>query len=1691
MGHSRYIGRVGALAVALGIGTAVASTPVVAWADEAGNAASSDGAPSGDAAGGGTPGDGQATSEETGLGVTSETESDDKLSSEPVEEIDVTAEEDAVGEPPVGEGDDSEPAVAEPEGEHEAADPVVAEGDRESSNSADRETTSAESADSAPPLGGTPEVPEQQVDPVVSPEDPAPLPEDATPPPAAEAPADEQLSVEPPAAPATGSMSLGSVLTKLLSPFGSSSGDVPVDSPLVWGLLAFARRQTVGRNELTGDLVATAGALDLAAADANTPPQPGRVTVGSPGLFSGVVTGRVRGSDADGDSLTFAGSGSTAKGSVVVDAQGRFTYTPTAAARHAAAKAGATEQDRVDSFVVTIADGNGGVTPVTVQVQIRPLNARPQSSGSVGLPNGTTGQVGGAVVTDDDDDDTFTYSPSTPAKGSVVFNEDGTFVYTPTQAAREAAGDRDARSSVRRDSFTVSVDDGHGGVDTVRFTVQIAAIDNDAPVAGPVTTNAPGSFTGSVTGRVTATDADGDRLTYTGSATTEKGRVTVSSSGRFTYTPTAAARHAAAADGAAAGAKTDTFDVTVTDGFGGSVVVPVTVTIAPKNAAPRITRIGASSPNAASGVVTVTVSGRDSDGDTLTFSGPATTAKGTLVKNGDGTFTYTPTEAARIAAGAAGAPRATLTDTVEITVTDGHGGTDTASVTVRIAPSTANAGPTGGKANPGQPGVDGKVSGTVTATDPNGDPLTFTGSGDTARGSVIVNANGTFVYTPTDAARHAAAANNAGAALKEDSFVVTVSDGKGGSLAVPVTVSILPKNAAPTGNANPGAPNVTTGVVSGSVSSADADGDPRTYSGPLVSAKGGTVVVNSDGTFTYTPTAALREAAAKYGATVADKTDTFVVTVNDGHVGGVVQVNVTVAIAPAANSGPTGGTSSQNAAGPGGTITGTVTATDPNGDPLTYTGTTTTAKGSVVVNPDGTFTYTPTAAARHAASANNAAAALKSDTFTVVVSDGRGGTAAVPVTVTISPVNAAPVGGFTAGTPNPSTGLVSGSVTSTDTDGDTRTYSGPAVSVKGGTVVVNADGTFTYTPTAAARDAAAAPNAPASAKVDSFTVTVNDGHLGGVTTVAVQVDIAPATAATAESTPGVPLGGVIIAANGTRYLVVSDFDPADPGRQNPVTRVSVLDANGKVLATSADIAGLPVGARAVTRPDGSLVLATTKPTSETAYATYVSVIGADGVVTPITTAPGTPGTLFRVMPDGTTFFTITDQNLVTKIVRISPANVTQFYEVPGFAAPNTQAPGADGSMYYFGVSNTNEVSVLVVDAAGNGTPINLGAASGVTPFQVASDGKVYFAYTTAGETPSTTVTKILTFTGSMYTVREVAGQSIGGQLFIAGADGAVYIATRGFGQNSLLRVTSLTLTSTTIPGIPISVVRTAPSGAAYIAVAEFDGTSSVVIVQPGGAKVTVPIPGEVAQVAVNGGNLVVGADGNAYVSYSVDGQYYVAVISATGSLTSKALPAGVVAGPTAVAASGEAYTVLFREDEESGDDFTSVLSLSTGKVSAEIPSGADMAGVDPLTFGPDGKVYRIQWQSMDEGALQTSVLVVNPDGTTLDTFTDDGQITGTVEAGGLIGLTARTVFFAPDGTAYVSITPGFVGSGTRSTVWAVTSAGATKVLDVESPVITPVTIAPDGTVYVGVASPGATEGTYITKVQKITPPTAL
>ena len=231
----------------------------------------------------------------------------------------------------------------------------------------------------------------------------------------------------------------------------------------------------------------------------------------------------------------------------------------------------------------------------------------------------------------------------------------------------------------KTDTFSVTVSDGYGGTVNVPVVATILPL-NEAPVAG-LTVGSPDPSTGVVTGRVSASDADGDPLTYSGSATTSKGSVVVVADGSFTYTPTAAARHGAARLAASVAEKTDTFIVTVADDSGGSTPVSVTVTLSPTNIAPVAGGAGVGSPDVTSGLVSGTISASDADGDPLSYS--AAPPKGTISFAANGSFTYYPTASARYDAANGGA----TTDAFTVTIADGYGGTASVGVTVGIAPA--------------------------------------------------------------------------------------------------------------------------------------------------------------------------------------------------------------------------------------------------------------------------------------------------------------------------------------------------------------------------------------------------------------------------------------------------------------------------------------------------------------------------------------------------------------------------------------------------------------------------------------------------------------------------------------------------------------------------------------------------------------------------------------------------------------------------------------------------------------------------------------------------------------------------------------------------------------------------------------------------------------------------------------------
>ncbi len=327
----------------------------------------------------------------------------------------------------------------------------------------------------------------------------------------------------------------------------------------------------------------------------------------------------------------------------------------------------------------------------------------------------------------------------------------------------------------------------------------------------------------------------------------------------------------------------------------------------------------------------------------------------------------------------------------------------------------------------------GVVTGLLNAVDPDSPRLTFTVTGAPAHGSAVVGADGTWAYTPRPDALVAGIT---------DSFRVTVSDAASGfaihglagllnlltfgligergdssTSTVAVTVAAVgPANSPPRGSYSTGTPDPVTGAVTGLVTGVDADGDPLNYTAPPQTGRGAVTLDSVSGAFRYTPTTSARQNAAAPGAGPAELLDGFTVTIADGR-GGIGTIDVTVPILPAATPGnhaPTGTVSLTGTDPTTGVVTGAVLGADVDGDTLSYSGSTTTGKGAVVVFGTGAFSYTPTALARQNAAAPGALPAALQDVFTVTIADGRGGIGTVDVTVPILPAAAplAPLAAF-------------------------------------------------------------------------------------------------------------------------------------------------------------------------------------------------------------------------------------------------------------------------------------------------------------------------------------------------------------------------------------------------------------------------------------------------------------------------------------------------------------------------------------------------------------------------------------------------------------------------------------------------------------------------------------------------------
>ncbi len=325
-----------------------------------------------------------------------------------------------------------------------------------------------------------------------------------------------------------------------------------------------------------------------------------------------------------------------------------------------------------------------------------------------------------------------------------------------------------------------------------------------------------------------------------------------------------------------------------------------------------------------------------------------------------------------------------------------------------------------------------------------GTGITVTGHTAPSHGTVTVNADGSFTYTPNN--------NYAGT----DSFTYTITDlvGQTATATVNLTVALPAAPAAP--DYSESTPFNTPLVISG------PDGVLSNATGTSLSATlntgpaDGTVVVNADGAYTYTPN-------ASYAGT-----DSFTYTVTDlfdRTATGTVTIDISAPGAPTAPdySESTPFNTPLVISGPDGVLS------NATGTGLTLTAQSPAAHGTAALDlSDGSYTYTP--------NTNYAG----TDSFTYTVTDQFHRTAIGTVTISVLAPTPPTAASYTESTAEGTTLTVDATdgVASKDT-GTGLTYALTDDPLHG-TAVVNADGSYTYTPDAD------------YSGTDSFTYTVTD-----------------------------------------------------------------------------------------------------------------------------------------------------------------------------------------------------------------------------------------------------------------------------------------------------------------------------------------------------------------------------------------------------------------------------------------------------------------------------------------------------------------------------------------------------------------------------------------------------------------------
>jgi VCBS repeat-containing protein len=551
-----------------------------------------------------------------------------------------------------------------------------------------------------------------------------------------------------------------------------------------------------------------------------------------------------------------------------------------------------------DQITYSVCDTQNACSSAIINITINPMNDAPVAADDEDVTNEDEILNGNVANDTDSDDITLLYSVITqPMHGAVLMNNDGTYSFEPESNYNGV------------DMFTYSVCDDENSCDAGVVILDINPI-NDTPVVLHDSNVAYDNI--SINGSVALNDSDfdGDILEFLLLTTAQNGIFNLEQNGTYTYTPNTNF------------AGTEIIEYNACDPSNACATATLTITVSSTNTLPNAADIIL--PNSDEDMIltgSLNELVTDSEGGALTFSIFLQPANGTLQLNVTGSYTYTPDE------------NYFGPDSYMYQVCDSGNLCDEGQVNINILSLNDSPVAVGEEFNMNEDTI---LSGSVSENDSDAEMevLTFSTSSVAENGEFILTPSGEFTFTPNG--------NYYGTVNIEYS----VCDENSACSEANLIIHVLALNDAPEAM-NDSFSTDEDEILFGDVSTNDSDLETEDLSFSILTpAMHGVVMLNLNGTFTYIPN-------ANYAGN-----DAFSYLACDEE---SLCSEATVIIAMLSiNDQPIANDDSQ-------TITednianGTIASndTDADGDDLTYSSVFGAMNGTLVLQNDGTYSYTP------------------------------------------------------------------------------------------------------------------------------------------------------------------------------------------------------------------------------------------------------------------------------------------------------------------------------------------------------------------------------------------------------------------------------------------------------------------------------------------------------------------------------------------------------------------------------------------------------------------------------------------------------------------------------------------------------------------------------------------------------------